>query len=169
MQTDQQLKELGIYGERKANLLKLRDHLKTVPQEKFYMGAFFATDTEDQDLYDYEAEFTLNEPNIDQIDPVEKLHECGSVTCAIGRGPAAGIPAGDATSWQNYSRRSFVDTFVPLGDRVEDFLFSPDWQYIDITPMGVAKRIDIILETGLECWPTNVGLLYFDGNLPYEN
>ena len=169
MQTEQQLRELGIYGERKANLLKLRDHLKTVPQEKFYMGTFFAIDTEGRDLYDdyEEEECTLNEPQLELFDPKEKVHECGSVTCAVGRGPAAGIPVNGVKSWHEYSRRNFVDVYTPRGDRADDFLFSPEWQYIDITPMGVAKRIDIILESGLECWPAQ-GLGYFKDNLPYE-
>jgi len=172
MQTKQQLRELGIYGERKANLLKLATHLKTVPQEKFYMGTFFAVDTEEQDLerlYDIEVDFTLKEPELWQLEPAEEVHECGSVSCAVGRGPAAGIPVADATCWHRYSRQNFVDTLAPKGDRAEDFLFSPDWQYIDITPMGVAKRIDIILETGLDCWPfESENLLYFEDNLPYE-
>lgn len=173
MQSNQQLKKLGIYGERKANLLKLRDHLKTVPQEKFYMGTFFAIGAEDQnldDLYDIEAEFNLVEPALCDMNPVEEVHECGSVTCAIGRGPAAGIPVRGAESWQEYLRQNFIDYDALLGSQAEDFLFSPDWQYIDITPTGVAKRIDIILESGLECWPVNerATLKYFMDNLPYE-
>ena len=172
MQTEQQLKDLGIYGERKANLLKLRDHLKTVAQEKFYMGAFFAIGTEGQDLYDFEGEFDLNEPELCQIDPIKEVHECGSVTCAIGRGPAAGIPVSDASCWPEYSRQNFVDTYSKYGNLTDEFLFSPDWQFIDITPVGVAKRIDIVLESGLECWPTDDRgyhyLEHFQDNLPYE-
>jgi len=167
MQTDQQLRKLGIDSTRKANLLKLRDYLRTVPQEKFFMGTFFAIVNEGQDLYDYESHLTLFEPYLWEIDPVEEVHVCGTVACAIGQGPAAGIPVGHADSWQVYSQQNLVDNDAPEGDRAEDFLFSPDWQFMDKTPMGVVKRIDILLETGLECWPSDE-IKYFDhGNLPY--
>ena len=165
MLSEQQLLELGIDAERKANLLKLRDHLKTVPQEKFFMGAYLATGIGDQDLYSPYRNF--KELTLDKINPVEVLHTCGSVSCAIGLGPTAGIPVGDSLTWRTYSMTNFVACNSILSGKADDFLFRSGWKSIDPTPMGVAKRIDILLEKGLECWPTGE-LSYFKDNLPYE-
>lgn len=57
--------------------------------------------------------------------------ECGAVACAIGHGPAAGIPALFGESWIDYSSRVFFDD--PMDD-AWIWCFSDAWEAIDPTP-----------------------------------
>jgi hypothetical protein len=71
---------------------------------------------------------------------------CGSVGCAVGHGPYAGIPKNDYESWTEYSRRAFTN-----GRRTTLFLFlfSEDWAAVDNTPKGAAKRIEYFIRYGV--------------------
>ena len=79
---------------------------------------------------------------------------CGSVGCAIGHGPHAGIPKNASESWDAYETRVFG-----LELDVWRWCFSSRWTQIDDTPQGAAKRIRYLLEHGappddfLDCPP----------------
>jgi hypothetical protein len=75
---------------------------------------------------------------------------CGTVGCALGHGPYAGIEKIDGEGWMKYSYRCFID------ERESDHLnyawkwcFEGTWHKVDNSPEGAAKRINIILEKGV--------------------
>lgn len=73
---------------------------------------------------------------------------CGSVGCAIGHGPYAGISKNNDEGFLPYSYRVF-------GFLYNEWLwcFGPSWARRDNTPEGAGKRILILLEEGLpENW-----------------
>lgn len=73
--------------------------------------------------------------------------DCGSVGCAIGHGPYAGIHKSEHESWRDYGNRCFItDDF---SKSCFTFLFSADWWSVDNTPQGAARRIDYVIEHGL--------------------
>jgi hypothetical protein len=74
----------------------------------------------------------------------EEMENCGSVGCAVGHGPYAGIPKAKAECWDSYSSRCFSGE----DNDVFQFLFGSDWAEADNTRKGAAKRIQYFLETG---------------------
>lgn len=70
--------------------------------------------------------------------------ECGTVACAAGHGPAAGIKP-NAYYWSDYVGRNFTDDD---GD-VYEFLFASSWCEIDNTHQGAAQRIRYFLKFGI--------------------
>lgn len=70
--------------------------------------------------------------------------DCGSVGCAVGHGPYAGIEKLKYESWSSYSSRVFG-----LNGDDFDWCFSELWEYVDNSPVGAAKRINILIESGL--------------------
>jgi hypothetical protein len=109
------------------NLTILADFLDTLPAPKFDM-LFFARDEH------YEV---LDRP---------ETYECATVACAIGWGPAAGIPLNGAVSWTGYSRYAF-GLHPQLGPW--NWCFAGAWSRIDNTPAGAAKRIRHLINHGL--------------------
>lgn len=73
----------------------------------------------------------------------EYLTDCGTVGCAIGHGPYAGIPKTTFESWDNYASRVFTADFRALL-----WCFSSFWDAVDNTAEGAAKRILYLLRTG---------------------
>jgi len=69
---------------------------------------------------------------------------CGSVGCAVGHGPYAGIPKNEEELWHSYSDRVFVESI-----RAESWMFDADWELVDNTPEGAAARIEWFLEHGV--------------------
>lgn len=67
---------------------------------------------------------------------------CGSIGCAIGHGPYAGIPKIDE-AWDEYAERVFGVESHPScpTHRIFGWLFGSKWTDIDNTPEGAAKRI----------------------------
>ena len=75
---------------------------------------------------------------------------CGTVGCAIGHGPDAGIVKWKNEDWVKYSFRNFGSEYDPFQeDELFDWCFSSDWENIDNTPDGAAKRILYMLEKGI--------------------
>lgn len=69
---------------------------------------------------------------------------CGTVGCAAGFGPFAGIPKLPEELWTQYTERQFgVDA------REFDWCFIASWKQVDNTPEGAAKRIQRMLNTGV--------------------
>lgn len=79
----------------------------------------------------------------------KEVASCGAVACAVGHGLAAGIPSmPEDWDWGRYSHRAFT----PAGG-FWIWCFSYDWEHVDNTPHGAAKRIRWLLEKGLpENW-----------------
>lgn len=72
-------------------------------------------------------------------------HDCGTVGCAIGHGPAAGIPVIDRdNTWFWYADRVFQCDMDEW-----DWCFSQDWLFVDNTPQGAAYRIYYMLDHGV--------------------
>lgn len=69
---------------------------------------------------------------------------CGTVGCAVGQGPFAGIPKSENQSWVVYTFDEFVDNYDQF-----DWLFSHLWHNTDNTPEGTAKRILYTLKFGV--------------------
>lgn len=70
---------------------------------------------------------------------------CGTVACAGGHGPMAGIPSLPGECWATYIDRAFVKGSNPLSD----YLFSSAWTEHDNTPQGAGKRILYALHNGI--------------------
>lgn len=110
------------------NLLKLADYLDTVHS---------GFDMEDYCIVKGHGPRSVGPQNIP---------ECGTVACAIGHGPKAGIPVpDDCESWHDYSESAFgLEHFG-----VEwAWCFSGDWVHVDNTPLGAAKRIRLLVNGG---------------------
>lgn len=67
---------------------------------------------------------------------------CGTVGCAIGHSPYAGISKFIYESWSSYSERVFG--LCCLSSKW-NWCFDSDWAEVDQTPLGAAKRILYLL------------------------
>ena len=113
----------------KTNLLKLADYLDTLPDdyENFDMGEYM------QD--EYGETVWIKEQN----KPV-----CGTVACAVGHGPAAGIRVYGDADWEAYADRVFGE--IPYEDF--QYMFGSEWSHYDNTPKGAAARIRTYVALG---------------------
>ena len=114
------------------NLLKLADYLATLPDdyEKFHMREYMA---------ERDGEYWHMIYPDERSKPV-----CGTVACAVGHGPAAGIRVYGDTDWSDYADR----VFGILGDDGFDYMFASNWSYSDNTPKGAAARIRTYVALG---------------------
>lgn len=112
------------------NLEKLASYLEGLP-----------TDYEHFDMFDFF--WVKNGGGYMYPDEAPLPPECGAVACAVGHGPAAGLPALEGESWSHYSDRVF-----DLGETSWNWCFSDRWKKVDNTPQGAAKRIRYMLEHG---------------------
>jgi hypothetical protein len=130
--------------ERRANLVKLARFLYTEPIEakQFRMSGFCTASPE-------------------YVATIER--GCGTAGCAVGWGPAAGIaPLSCSENWDAYTDRVFGDD----GD-LWSWCFAPDWDAVDNTPKGAAKRILWALLNGMPSevdsaamWSEDAPLIY---------
>jgi len=83
-----------------------------------------------------------------------KITDCGSVGCAVGHGPYAGVPKDTSENWNAYGWENFIPSdnymtsFREGNEPVRynwSFAFDSDWHRIDNTPQGAAKRIRYLL------------------------
>jgi hypothetical protein len=112
------------------NLEKLAAYLEKLP--------------EDYSHFDMASFLTLNDVVINAWTTI-RAGACGTVACAVGHGPAAGIiPAMPTTGWSDYGETAFALTYDEW-----DWCFSWEWLRVDNTPHGAAKRIRYLLEHGL--------------------
>jgi hypothetical protein len=113
--------------EQRANLAKLAAYLEE------------NASTLNFDMQDYMLNPVTNSPL-----KLHERHPCGSVGCAIGHGPAAGIPIlNNQEDWDDYANDSFGSDV-----KLWDGLFNHSWAYINNTPLGAANRIRKFLNTG---------------------
>lgn len=128
----------------RANLRKLADYLESLPEDYRHF-----------DMHDYMG----NDASAAALEYARKnggVEQCGTVACAVGHGPAAGIlfrpsdftrnwDGTPALSWGSYSRR-----FTPRGyDEPEfDWAFGSYWRSLDNHHWGAAARIRYLLKHG---------------------
>lgn len=72
--------------------------------------------------------------------------DCGTVGCAVGHGPHAGIEKYPTETWIQYTRRAFIPKRCNAKQR---WCFSGGWVDVDNTPEGAGLRIMWLLEHGL--------------------
>lgn len=108
----------------RENLITLRNYLAALPKdyEHFNMR--------------YYMKIRKTQPPTPRKMPFIK---CGTVACAIGHGPSAGIKKIFGEGWRQYSYRVF-------GFDCWDWCFSAHWYPFDNTVAGAVKRIDIYLD-----------------------
>lgn len=116
------------------NLAHLATYLEALPADYQHF---------DMSMYmngDDETEYALGNAPL--------LH-CGTVACACGHGPAAGMPLlpseirWNIGDWGAYTERVFELTAAE-----DDFLFAGFWESFDNTHQGAAARIRYLLDNG---------------------
>lgn len=70
---------------------------------------------------------------------------CGTVGCALGHGPEAGISGREYTMWTEYCKQEFG---LSWGSDAWLWCFSGRWSSYDNTPRGAAKRMQYLLQHG---------------------
>lgn len=125
------------------NLLKLAAYLENLPAdyEHFSMASYFEPPVVNGRPHLGEQEALRNYSHTGEM-------PCGTVACAAGHGPAAGIPFPKST--QFYGWMGYIDAVFNLGIAEESFLFSGMWTSFDDTPLGAAQRIYYLLESGAD-------------------
>jgi hypothetical protein len=89
---------------------------------------------------DLEADFDMR--TYGDIESIHRSENCGSVGCAVGHGPYAGIPKRKEEGWFWYAER----VFGVYDSLLFQYLFSSEWKGYDNTPQGAANRILAFLE-----------------------
>lgn len=100
--------------------------------------------------------------------------ECGTVGCAVGWGPHAGIAKLITENWNEYSCRCFLEYFdnkrgIDFGGKnpIWTWMFSAKWALTDNSRRGAALRILYLLEFGMpenyqDQWEGDAPLCYID-------
>ena len=121
--------------QQRANLKKLADYLAALPEGygHFNMWVYMKHNGDE-----------VNPQDLDTI-----CYPCGTVACAAGHGPAAGIAVPEGVDdWNSYCHEVFDAD--PLGEAAQQsvytWLFTGAWKDTDNTPQGAAKRIYYYLE-----------------------
>lgn len=119
------------------NLAKLASYLEKLPADWKHFDMDVYLDAPDfTSVYDAEDTYAQN-PDL--------INSCGTVACALGHGPAAGIKpnyeAGCGISWWDYGTLNFTGS----ADNLYDWLFSSFWSHVDNTHHGAAARIRYVL------------------------
>ena len=123
--------------EQNNNLRKLSKYLKSLPKDYENFGM--------KDFYNIGDKFRSN--LIQDKDNIIPIEPCNTVACAVGHGPSAGIKEIVGEDWVDYLERVFTE------DEDEfEWCFSGLWVDTDNTPAGAAKRIDIMIESGVPKW-----------------
>ncbi len=142
---------------RNANLKKLADYLLAIPEDytQFHMDDFCS-------YHSKQSSSVLAKP----FEATHALTQCGTVACALGHGPAAGIEPRFDESWRTYAMRCFIP---PSGFNSYEyqFIFGAEWSIVDNTPQGAAKRILFYLKNGIPddfhgMWTGDTPLYYLE-------
>ncbi|SKB62920.1 hypothetical protein [Sphingopyxis flava] len=110
------------------NLNKLADYLLALPPDydDFDMGTFCR-------IPGTEVEYL----------PQDSVHSCGTVACALGHGPRAGIKPELDEGWRGYCLRQFG---LRWWSEEAEWCFSGEWALVDDTPRGAGLRIKWLLD-----------------------
>ncbi len=127
----------GILPEyvRRQNLRKLAIYLANLPDDCKHFDMY---------MYCYNSRTHCD---INPADVADVENECGTVACALGHGPAAGILPKREQSWVRYGMINFYG--ADQDDTIHTFLFGGTWKNLDNTAKGAAKRIYWYLEHGV--------------------
>ncbi len=138
-------------AKQRQNLLKLATYLESLPKNYSHFDMFSFADHEG------DCDLPIPPSAYAALKPRAFLDNCGTVACAVGHGPAAGIKplsseikrgrdnSAHSVDWTNYTERAFgVNAF---GEEF-DFLFQSTWVRIDNDHYGAAARIRYFLATG---------------------
>lgn len=140
--------------EQKVNLRKLASYLITIDPHSFSMDQYYKRGC---------GIFELG--SLLYGDGFVK-YECGTVACAVGHGPGAGIaPQRLDCSWARYSDRVFGATTMD-DDMVHRWCFDQTWESCDNSPTGAAQRIIYMLEYGIPDDFENAIYAYRDVHVP---
>jgi len=153
-------KELEATEEQRANLDKLATYLEALPEgyDHFDMRWYFEALDDFDALDDFEALGLTPDTDIVALSSgrctTEHLNVCGTVACAIGHGPAAGVAPQGGEGWSDYTIRAFGDGENDTSDRdtrvgVYTWAFHEAWAHYDNTPLGAAQRIRYALKHGV--------------------
>ena len=77
--------------------------------------------------------------------PMFGRSDCGTVGCAVGHGPYAGLPK-EFEQWDEYCERVFGLVYF---DQTHMWCFSGEWWTVDNTAIGASLRIDYMLKHGV--------------------
>jgi hypothetical protein len=122
-----------ITTEQEANLRKGAAYLLAGQTAmEFDMSTYISTDSEHWDDDDYTE------------DPIPFNHKCGSIGCALGHFPDAGVEPLKEENWDDYA-----DRVTGLNNLCWMWCFDVVWAQLDNTPQGAAKRILWLLDKGL--------------------
>lgn len=91
-------------------------------------------------MYDFHSKTTC-------LDSPRRL-ECGTVACAVGHGPMAGIGFYKNESWESYSHRVFIN----IDNRDWAWCFSGVWADYDDSATSAGLRILYYLAYGTPDW-----------------
>lgn len=123
----------------RANLKVLAKYLASLPTDykRFTMGEFYI-----RPYHDFASP-------LNKLDDPERV-SCGTVACAVGHAPSAGIPVIDEDkTWTGYAFRALVPDSDADGVDAFLWMFGAGWENTDNTPRGAAKRIKYYLEHGI--------------------
>ena len=128
------------------NLLKLANYLKALPEDydHFAMESFI-----EGNVVNYIFPRSLYNSDI--------LNSCGTIACAVGHGPAAGIRPKKDEFWVGYSHRAFT-----IDEDEWDWCFNGEWSEIDNTHVGAYKRIFYLIENGLPDFDIEERVMLYD-------
>lgn len=154
----------------RKNLTTLADYLESLPEDyaHFDMEQYIdhrggcdlteALDEETQKALKYDDYCTTTESTVFARSAEQFLNNCGTVACALGHGPSAGIPlmkkhfgtkkVKGVSVVTNIDFNSYAKLFINdsvLGDEWK-FLFSDEWKGIDDHHWGAAARIRFLLD-----------------------
>lgn len=123
---------LNITSEQRANLEVLASYLEGLPPDYQHFGM--------RSFLSHDGRWIC----LDKIDSI--CSPCGTVACAVGHAPNAGIPISPYDEgWTDYSERVFG---LPSEDDEWEWCFSNHWADEDDTHYGAAARIRYLLANG---------------------
>ena len=111
------------------NFTKLAKYLRSLP--------------DDYDRFDMSIFHTKDDLNFHEENPLNEYEvSCGTVACALGHGPAAGIaPTPRDNYWTDYCHSRFSRSV-----EVYKWCFDSLWAEVDNTYQGAALRIELMLK-----------------------
>lgn len=123
------------------NLGKLSGYLSNIPDESesFSMRLYYGEYLAGEGLYEPDSRSVETVAKKENPDP----RSCNSVACALGYGPAAGIPIPDwVESWPQYMEASFG---VVCPSRLSNFIFSCSWDMYEPNAKQAAERMMYVI------------------------
>jgi len=127
------------------------------------LGEYLISLPNDYDGFDM-GDYCKN-PNKEYVLP--RKSECGTVACALGHAPRAGIKPRSAAAKENWEYFCDEALDIPFYSDEGLWCFSGEWDATDNTPQGAGKRIFWLLEHGVpEDWEEQI---FGEADLCYES